>query len=257
MFLIIHAAAKNRFIRPFRKIALFFARRWPFPVQSKLVDGSAMWVDLRSAVGRAIFVKGAFDYEVWKIIETRLAAGSVFIDVGANVGYYSMLASNLVGSTGKVHAFDIDPRPLKCLRKNSKECEYKNIDIHEVAVGGDVGFGVLVSMPDCGHSVVRKTGLGKKVPMVSLDRWMSSLAGNAQIDVVKIDIEGGELAALEGARKMIERHRPLIVCEAQDDASDATSERQTPLLKFFAEVNYSTRYAAGVHTPTIVATPNL
>ena len=256
MNLLLNTLAKSHIFYPLRKTALFISKRWPFPVRTLLIDKTEMWVDLRSAVGRAILVKGMFDYEIWNIIRSKLAPGSVFVDVGANVGYYSMLASNLVGPFGRVHAFDIDPRPLKCLRRNRNICNNKNMEIHETAVGDDVGAGYLLAMPDCGHSAVHKTGSGRKVPMLSLDSWLKSLDEKARIDVIKIDVEGGELAVLEGARNLISTFQPLIVCEAQSDGASVLSVSQKELLNFFADVNYLTYFADGVHTPTIVAMPN-
>lgn len=212
-----------------------------------------MWVDLRSSVGRAILVKGEFDQAVWRAIEQGLHSGSVFLDVGANVGYYSMLASSRVGKYGQIHAFEIDPRPLRCLRKNAEECDSHNITIHERAVGGRVGHGVLVAEPDCGHSSVLQNGHGRKVKVVSLDSWMEDMGALSRIDVLKLDIEGGELAALEGARKLIDRFHPFIVCEALDRDGDESVPGQAKLLAFFSSINYTTYFADGVHSPTIVA----
>lgn len=255
MKLIVDKFAKQRIIYPIRKLALFLAKRWPFPVRATLVSGGRMWVDLRSAVGRAILVKGEFDQEVWRAIEPHLHPGYVFLDIGANVGYYSMLASSRVGNAGQVHAFEIDPRPLQCLRRNAAECRNHNLNIHEVAVSDKAGSGVLVAEPDCGHSSVQQKGRGRKVQMVTLDHWIEGPGAPGRLDVIKLDIEGGELAALEGARNLIGRFRPFIVCEALDETINKNVPGQEKLLDFFASVNYATQFAVGVYSPTIVAVP--
>jgi FkbM family methyltransferase len=144
---------------------------------------------------------------------------------------------------------------MKCLRRNATGCANHNIAIHEVAVGDLVGRGVLVAEPDCGHSSVQPEGKGRKVEMVSLDHWMESPDAPSRIDVIKLDIEGGELAALEGARKLIGRFRPFIVCEALDEKTNKNVPGQAKLINYFASVNYTTHLAEGVHSPTIVAIP--
>ncbi len=248
--------AKQRIIYPARKMGLLAASRWPYPVLSTLSDGGRMYVDLRSSIGRAILVKGEFDQQVWKEIDVSLNPGGVFLDIGANVGYYSMLASNRIGSTGVVYAFEIDPRPLRCLRKNAAMCQNQNITLNKVAVGDHVGPGILVSEVDCGHSSVKSEGQGGKVDMLTLDHWLETSVEPDHIDVIKLDIEGGELNALEGGRNLIERYRPKIVCEALHEGIREGVPGQDKLLTFFTDVNYSTRFALGVHSPTIVATPN-
>jgi len=247
--------AKQRVIYPIRKLALLLARRWPFPIEATLYDGSRMWVDLRSAVGRAIIVKGEFDQAVWRAIEPHLNTGSVFLDVGANVGYYSLLASSYVGKAGQVHAFEIDPRPLRCLRKNAAVCTNRNVTVHERAVSDIIGIGALLAKPDCGHSSVQQEGHGMKVQMVTLDHWMDEPGAPDHIDVIKLDIEGGELAALEGARNLIGRLRPFIVCEALDEKANEDVPGQAKLLNYFASMNYSTHVAHGTYSPTLVAAP--
>lgn len=247
--------AKNRLIYPLRKLALFVAKHTPFPVQATLNDGGRMWVDLRSAVGRAILVKGEFDQAVWRAIEPSLYPGSVFLDVGANVGYYSILASGRVGKDGHVHAFEIDPRPLRCLRKNANSCTNRNLTIHERAVSDRVGTGVLIAELDCGHSAVKQDGIGMRVQTVSLDYWIDQPGAPNRIDVIKLDIEGGEIFALEGARRLIEKFRPLIVCEALDEMGHNAVPGQAKLKKYFESINYSSRLGQGFHSPTLVASP--
>jgi FkbM family methyltransferase len=242
----IDGLAKSRIAYPLRKLADQVARRWPFPVQASLTGGQSMWIDLRSAVGRAILVKGEFDHAVWRAIEAVLAPGGVLVDVGANVGYYTVLGAQRVGAAGQVHAFEIDPRPLRCLRRNA--AARPNVQVHEIAIGEADGEGVLVSGLDSGHSSVKAGGEGPIVPMTSLDHWLETPGAPVRIDVIKIDIEGGELAALRGARTLLKRFSPVVVCESWEDGS-------SQLIAFFEQAGYATEFLAGVHTPTILARP--
>lgn len=198
-----------------RNFGRHFASRWPWPVRTD-VRGLDFYVDLRSSVGRGIFVTGQFDQAVYAALEPSLTPGAVLIDVGANIGYYSVLASRDVGENGAVHAFEIDPRPLRCLRKTIRSNGLRNIHLHEVAVGAHEGHSGLRMQPDCGHSYVDDETGGMRVPMASLDSWLRSAPHIGRVDAIKIDVEGGEVAVLQGALDMLNRFRPRIVCEAYE-----------------------------------------
>src|SRR4051812_2980869 len=101
-------------LRSFRKLGLMVAEYWPWPVEVTIVNGRRMFVDLRSAVGRGIFATKTFDPEIFEPLRGALKPGGTFLDVGANVGFYSMLALDAVGESGAIHAFEIDRRPLRC-----------------------------------------------------------------------------------------------------------------------------------------------
>lgn len=256
MKLILDQLAKRRIFHPLRKLGLAVAKHWPFPVRATLYNGAELWVDCRSAIGRAILVKAEFDQGVWRAIEPSLGAGGVFIDVGANVGYYTVLAGEHVGASGQAHAFEIDPRPLRCLRRNVAACKHHNISLHEIAIGDSVGEGVLQAESDCGHSSVHAIGPGLPVAVTSLDHWMQTRVALKRLDVIKIDIEGGELLALEGARKLIEKFRPVIVCEALEASDVKGHPGKEKLLRFFRSTGYTSMFLDDVFSPTILAAPS-
>src|SRR5947209_7000962 len=154
---LIQQSAQGGLLRPLRKLGLAIASRWPRPVSVKLASGRRMFVDLRSSIGRALFMKGEFDPMVFPPLRAALKPGGTFLDVGANVGYYSLLGLDCVGGAGQVHAFEIDPRPLACLRKTvPSEC-LRNLAVHEVAAGNRDGTATLVACAESGHSRVAQT----------------------------------------------------------------------------------------------------
>lgn len=242
-------------LRPLRKLGLSVAKHWPWPVEVTIVNGRRMFVDLRSAVGRGIFATKTFDPEVFEPLRTVLKPGGAFLDVGANVGFYSMLALDLVGPKGAIHAFEIDERPLRCLRKTVQRLKLANFRIHEIAVGAAEGTGVLTSMPDCGHNTVRVSGSGLAVPITDLDTWRKK-HGVRGIQAMKVDIEGTELEAIQGARQLIQEDRPLIVCEAATEwFPPGTVYEKEDLVGLLESLNYSVRWLDNVCSPTILARP--
>lgn len=251
----IQRSVRSGALRPLRKLALPFAEYWPWPVEAKIVNGRRMFVDLRSAVGRGIFAKGTFDVEVFEPLRSTLKPGGTFLDVGVNVGYYSMLALDLVGEEGSIHGFEIDERSLRCLRKTVQRQNLANFHIHEIAVGAAEGSGVLTLMPDCGHNTVREKGEGLMVPVTDLDSWRKK-HGVRNIQAIKLDIEGSELAAIQGARQLIQAERPVIVCEASVEwFPPGTVYKEEQLIKLLESLNYSVRWLDNVCSPTILATP--
>lgn len=236
-----------------KKLLKIVAARWPFPVLATLKSGRKMYVDLRSGVGQGIYVTGEFDPVVFDAISSRLTSGGVFVDVGANVGYYTFCSLDLVGDTGQVHAFEIDPRPLKCLRKTVDSLKIKNVHIHNVAVSSSKGVGFLTQESDCGHSHVDPDGSGKRVDTISLDLWQEDASCDS-IDVIKIDVEGGEFSVLRGAVETLKKHKPLIVFEADNDLQDRHECRVSDITELLGSIGYEVQKVEGCWSPTMVAT---
>lgn len=156
---------------------------------------------------------------VWEPLETEICRqhikdGMTVIDAGAYIGYYSILASKLVGSEGKVYAFEPSPESQMLLRKNIKLNNCKNIKVFEGAVTDKVGHITYhVSTTNLsGSSMFSKysdpkgfRGIPIKVPTTSLD----AIVGDERVDFVKMDIEGGETLALNGMAKIIKNNPNL------------------------------------------------
>lgn len=251
----LQSMVREGFMRPVHRLGLACARHWPWPYAVTLYEGSRMYVDLRSGIGRALFMKGIFDPVVFEVLKDRLTPGATFIDIGANVGYYSVLASRMVGSMGAVHCFEIDPRPLRCLRRNASKSPLRNIYVHEVAVGDREGEAVLRQEKECGNSSVHASGSGRRVALTTLDAWQESQPLLGQITAIKVDIEGGELLGLMGARKLMARHQPTIVCECCPQLQERAGHGHDELLQFFEAVGYEVEPVEDVWTATLVARP--
>lgn len=251
---LIQTSTQHGLLRPFRKAGLLLASHWRWPVSVKLTTGGRMYVDLRSSIGRALFMKGEFDPAVFIPLREALTAGGTFLDVGANVGYYSMLALDLVGPTGNVHAFEIDPRPLRSLRRTKAAGNLNNLSLHTVAVGNRDGTARFVTRDDSGHSSLSRSAEGREVPMITLDSWRAS-SGVRNIQAIKIDIEGAELWALQGAQVLLREERPLLVCEVFEGLEARSGYDRDDLLNFLRQLNYDVEDLGGVFSPTIVARP--
>lgn len=150
---------------------------------------------------------GFYEYEKQKLISREVRPNSVFWDVGANVGFYSLLASKLVGS-GKVFAFEPAPRNLSYLRKHLELNRATNVEVLAAAVSDRNGMSTF-EIEETGFMGHLSSGRGITVPTATLD----SLVDEQKIlppDYVKMDIEGAELLALRGASRTFQRSQPVL-----------------------------------------------
>ncbi len=144
----------------------------------------------------------------------RLGPGQVVVDIGANIGVFSLRASRRVGPNGRVISFEPISQTCGRLRKNADANDCSNITILEKAVGDTVGkikirtSGHLSSASITNPSFVHAT----EVELTTLDEETGRL-GLSRVDAIKMDIEGAEPLAIRGMAGVLSAHRPLILFE--------------------------------------------
>jgi FkbM family methyltransferase len=156
-------------------------------------------------------------FAVQDAIVRRLKPGATFWDIGAHIGFYSLLASRLVGSTGTVVAFEPEPNNAARLRRSIALNESVNIVVKQIAIAGQIGSTDL--FPQNGESaestIVAEYGQG--VPVKVECTTLDSLIGERAPDLVKIDVEHAELELLHTGRRFVEAHRPDLIVEFLSD----------------------------------------
>jgi FkbM family methyltransferase len=150
---------------------------------------------------------GSYEHEKQRQIANELKAGDTFYDLGANVGFYTLLAAGRVAA-GNVYAFEPLPRNIEYLRKHLKLNSVSNAELLELAVCDVVG---IASFQEADNSSMGHLGGGgsTRVRTATLD----SLLLQEKIlppSLIKIDIEGAELLALRGACETFRRFRPVL-----------------------------------------------
>ena len=146
---------------------------------------------------------------------SKIRPGMTVVDIGAHIGYFTRLFSKLVGSRGKVVAFEADPFIFELLKKNTKRL--KNVDMRQLAVGdrnGSTDFYHSEEKSGCSSTVEKLPILFKKrkitVPACDLDSILES-SGVKRVDLIKMDIEGGEPRALRGMQRTLEKNHDIIL----------------------------------------------
>lgn len=174
------------------------------------------------AHARLILV-GHLDVPVQEAMRRTVPPGGVVYDIGANVGFFTVLAARMVGDGGRVLAFE----PIEAAATLAREAALRSdladrVEVRTAAVGASSGTARMCSVAAGGiwshMSTVREphplTIEEVDVPLVSLDDVIA--AGAPPPDVIKLDVEGAEGDVLRGAQRLLAEHGPTIVCELHD-----------------------------------------
>lgn len=204
-------------------------------------------VALGSDLSRCVYVGGRFEPNEMVFWKTMLRPGDVFVDAGANEGVYTLLATDAVGAEGRVLAIEPSSREAERLEGNLRLNGLTNVVTRREALGAAPGEGVLsIAEPEhAGQNVLGSTLPNELVrvqgtePVVvtTLDALVDE-CGLERLDGVKLDVEGSEQAALEGAVRAIARFRPVVQLEVQPAALSLQGATVESLLARLAAFDY-------------------
>ncbi len=180
--------------------------------------GFPLAVDLDDWGGQYVYLTGEYEEPTARAIEALLAPGDTAVDVGANFGYFTVLAGRRVGRGGRVVAFEPLPAMRRELEANVALNQLPQCRVRSEAVSDRAGAAALFEGPagNPGLSSLRAladAGPPLEVETVTLDE---ALAGDEPVALVKIDVEGAELKVLRGMAGLVERRRPDVVLEVTD-----------------------------------------
>ena len=159
---------------------------------------------------------GSYEAAKQRALVALAREGSVFYDIGANVGFYTLLGSALVGPAGRVIAFEPVARNLEYLRRHLEINRITNVTVIDSAVSDESGDRSFMAGASNATGRLSPTG-DTVVPVETLD----ALIARGIIpdpDIIKMDIEGGELNALSGAKRMLERVKPTILVATHSES---------------------------------------
>lgn len=205
------------------------------------IEGFKMYAaDDDISVGKHI-LRGGYEQDVTAVFRAHVKPGMNAIDIGANIGYYTMLLSSLAGPKGKVIAVEPNHRNTKLIEASRRANSFGNISIAQVAAGRDTGLLLLNTSHSNGLTSDLPMDINailgaETVPCVKVDALVPS---NLPINFIKIDVEGAEYNALLGCQGIIERHKPTIVSEFSPDLMPGISHITGPeYLKWLLSLGY-------------------
>ena len=194
-------------------------RRGPQAIRLVGIEGCRIYVDASDPdVGRHVEANN-YEQDVTAVFRRLLRPGMGVIDVGANIGYFTMLSATLVGAEGHVLAVEPNPRNLRLLEASRRLNGFAQVTVAQVAAGRETGLLVLHAAQSNGTTSMPPDGFdalltAETVPSLRLDDLASS---GRRIDLIKVDVEGAEYNALLGGRGIIARDRPSIISEFSPD----------------------------------------
>jgi FkbM family methyltransferase len=205
-------------------------------VQVQRGPAQGLWLYLNPRTGGAYF-EGGGEPEVQAALKQHLRPGMIFYDIGANIGFFSLLAARIVGNDGRVIAFEADPEIAARLRMHVSRNDFHGISVEEKAVWFETNT-VFFSRTDpatspdrgLGHIVANGANETIQVNAVSLDEYVRNLPAP---DFLKCDVEGAEVEVFRGAQRMLMEKRPTILCEMHSE------ENRRVLLEELAHFNYT------------------
>lgn len=194
------------------------------PVRMKVDPGVSFLLDPRDLVSVTILSTGTWQPEIWDAIAPVLSEGSVLLDVGAHIGYFSLKGSVKVGQTGRVVAFEPNPQTVALLRDNVAVNHAQNVIVEQIACTNREQMLTLYAAPSANtgaSSLARENadispGDAAPKPYSVRGRPIDDVVRElklARVDAMKIDVEGAEVSVLRGAADTLKRFHPKVVIE--------------------------------------------
>jgi len=213
-------------------------------VSSVNYNGFKLQLKLDDWIQENIFFLGEYEKAELKVLANHLKSGEVFLDLGANLGVFTLHASKIVGKSGKVISFEPFSINHNALVEHIRINNILNVKIEKLAVGSEPGSITLYldeSEDNLGMVTANyvENAVVEKVEIVSIDQYLETHSQET-IDFIKIDIEGFEYATLLGLENTLKEHRPKILIEILDDLE--TEGAQEKVHEFLYNLGYKKHF---------------
>ena len=203
------------------------------------IEGEKMYLDEVDAL--CLSINGIHEKMLTNLIKKEIHSGDVVLDIGAHIGYYTLQFANLVGSTGKVYAFEPEPKNFELLKKNVQINKHDNVVLIQKIVSdkdGIVEF-FISKFDSIGNKLFKsdESGSSIKVGSTTLDEYFKD--SKEKIDFIKMDIQGGEGKAILGMKNLLKENKNLkIIQEWWPDALKQNHANPEDHLKFLRHIGY-------------------
>jgi len=194
-----------------------------------ILRGTGAGLKLNVAGSHSGFILGTHEPEVQQLLAAILRPGMVYYDAGANVGFFAVIAARLVGPSGQVVCFEPLPSNARQIEHNARLNGFSNISILSEALGGSNRTEAFQTSAEPTWGSLATVGKAPDQASGQIEvnvRTLDSMEAMNRLrppDVFKIDIEGAEEEALNGARNTLAASRPILIIELHNTNAAVTS----------------------------------
>lgn len=181
-------------------------------------QGNKMYVNTEdSGIAPSLLTRGVYEPFETELIKKILIENMTVVNIGANIGYYTLIAASMVGPNGKVIAFEPEPRNYKLLVENIDKNGYRNVIPIQAAVSDKQGIlKFFLSESNLGASSLAEKNIAKKGGFIEvetnlLDNFLSNYTKDCKVDLIQVDAEGSEGLILDGASETISKNDKLKI----------------------------------------------
>ncbi|MCP3929694.1 MAG: FkbM family methyltransferase [Bacteroidetes bacterium] len=246
---LLHSPLRYSFATLFHSVVYPFTKRG-IKVKTRTITGDGIFVELPAATD--IFLLGAKTHDseirLSRYLIKHVQEGDTFIDVGAHIGFYSLLGAKMVGKNGQVVAFEPTKSSFEFLSKNTKNKD--QILVINKAVSAEKGVISFFEFPTLysEYNAVdvdafqeeswfkKNKPLRSEIPAIDLDSYFQE--NNILPSFIKIDVEGAEDLVIEGTLQTLEKYSPVIAMEFLSDPNKISSHQKA--VKLLQEKGYKT-----------------
>lgn len=226
-----------------RRLIWFAASRWAPDRDMTMLAGIGVGLHFNAAQSNPTYSIGVNEWPVQKWLVDQVHPGDVVYDVGANVGYFTIMTARLVGTEGHVYAFEPVPDNAAAVRHNVALNQMKQVTVLPYAVSDEMGEGKLLLAHYSGGSSLDTVGTPPDlkgelmVPLTTLDMFVSQ-QDVPQPSFVKIDVEGAEINVLRGMTWLLKNAGPTLLYEIDDGELAAYEQKRDECAAFLTEQGY-------------------
>jgi FkbM family methyltransferase len=210
------------------------------PVSLVSLDGFVLYASPEDlAVGKHIIDNGSYEPNVSELFRQTVTKGMQVLDVGANIGFYTMLAASLVGPTGKVWSVEPNPENVRMILASRAQNGFNHAAVFQAAAGDH--WETMCIFSDASNATVAPVSATEpsQYPPTVLSLPLDAVLADSRVDVMKIDVEGAEGSALRGMLRILRRDRPMIFCEFTPGALPGMSGMSgKQYLQFLLDLGY-------------------
>lgn len=236
----ISLAQAERWERTFRKYSLF--QEISTEREITLPHGIKMTCGIVDVIERHLRTTGVWEPGVLHCIKTLVKPGDTFLDIGANIGFFTLNASRLVGPSGRVVSIEPSQRTAAKLLTNVLANHAANVLVLTIGAGDEskLEFLNIARRDNAGASSIRpiQGATGKEsIAIARMDDVLEAL--DIIPDIIKVDIEGAEFLALKGLRRTLAAHHPVLIVELRELFLQEMGISRESIVEFLSELGYS------------------